>query len=311
MMKTLPSLRTGRPRAEHGHVRPVEDVEIPFGIIEGAEPGPCLLVTAGVHGSEYCSIEAATRLLQTEPEQIKGTLLVLPILNVQGFRKRSIYVMPEDGKNLNRMFPGREDGSVSERLAHWLVTSVYPQVDAYLDLHGGDLDESLAPFTLYPKDCAKSRELARIFGLPIAVAAGGEGYTINAAYKVGVPSLLPEVSGNGLWGEDTVGQMMAGIERVMCHLGMVGRPVQPAPQLAPEFVTMWVPTAPVDGMWYPAKDLTEVVCVGDELGEIRDVFGTVLASVRSEKEGFVLYRLTSLAVNKGEALLGVGSPLVE
>ncbi|RDI60075.1 succinylglutamate desuccinylase/aspartoacylase family protein [Microvirga subterranea] len=311
MMKTLPPLRTGRPRAEHGHVRPVEDVEIPFGIIEGAEPGPCLLVTAGVHGSEYCSIEAATRLLQTEPEQIKGTLLVLPILNVQGFRKRSIYVMPEDGKNLNRMFPGREEGSVSERLAHWLVTKVYPQVDAYLDLHGGDLDESLAPFTLYPKDCAKSRELARIFGLPIAVAAGGEGYTINAAYKVGVPSLLPEVSGNGLWGEDTVGQMMAGIERVMCHLGMVAGPVQPAPQLSPEFVTMWVPTAPVDGMWYPAKDLTEVVCVGDELGEIRDVFGTVLASVRSEKEGFVLYRLTSLAVNKGEALLGVGSPLVE
>lgn len=311
MMKTLPPLRTGRPRAEHGHVRPVENVEIPFGIIEGAEPGPCLLVTAGVHGSEYCSIEAATRLLQTEPEQIKGTLLVLPILNVQGFRKRSIYVMPEDGKNLNRMFPGKPDGSVSERLAHWLVASVYPQVDAYLDLHGGDLDESLAPFTLYPKDCAKSRELARVFGLPIAVAAGGEGYTINAAYKVGVPSLLPEVSGNGLWGEDTVGQMTAGIERVMHHLGMVGGPVQPAPQLAPEFVTMWVPTAPVDGMWYPAKDLTEVVCVGDELGEIRDVFGTVLASVRSEKEGFILYRLTSLAVNKGEALLGVGSPLVE
>lgn len=311
MMKTLPPLRTGRPRAEHGHVRPVENVEIPFGIIEGAEPGPCLLVTAGVHGSEYCSIEAATRLLQTEPEQIKGTLLVLPILNVQGFRKRSIYVMPEDGKNLNRMFPGKPDGSVSERLAHWLVASVYPQVDAYLDLHGGDLDESLAPFTLYPKDCAKSRELARVFGLPIAVAAGGEGYTINAAYKVGVPSLLPEVSGNGLWGEDTVGQMTAGIERVMHHLGMVGGPVQPAPQLAPEFVTMWVPTAPCDGMWYPAKELTEVVCVGDELGEIRDVFGTVRATIRSEKEGFVLYRLTSLAVNKGEALLGVGSPLTE
>jgi predicted deacylase len=311
MMKTLPPLRTGRPRAEHGHVCPVEGIEIPFGLIEGGEPGPCLLVTAGVHGSEYCSIEAATRLMQMEPEQIKGTLLVLPILNVQGFRKRSIYVMPEDGKNLNRMFPGKADGSTSERLAHWLVTSVYPQADAYLDLHGGDLDESLAPFTLFPKDCEKSRKLAAVFGLPIAVAAGGEGYTINAAYKVGVPSLLPEVSGNGLWGEETVGQMMAGIERVMHHLGMIEGPVQPAPQIAPECVTMWVPSAPVDGMWYPAKDLTEVVCVGDELGEIRDVFGTVLASIRSEKEGFILYRLTSLAVNKGEALLGVGSPLVE
>jgi predicted deacylase len=197
-MQTLPQLRTGRPRIEQGTVQPVENVRIPFGIIEGIEPGPCLLVTAGVHGSEYCSIEAAVRLLQMKPEQIRGTLVVLPILNIQGFHKRSIYVMPEDGKNLNRMFPGKPDGTVSERLAHWLVTSVYPQADAYLDLHGGDLDESLSPFTLFPSGCDKLRRLATAFGLP--VAAGGEGYTINAPRRIGVPSLLPEVSGNGLWG---------------------------------------------------------------------------------------------------------------
>jgi predicted deacylase len=284
-------------------------VEIPFGIIEGAEPGPCLLVTAGVHGSEYCSIEAAVRVLKMSPEKIKGTILVLPILNLQGFRKRSIYVMPEDGKNLNRMFPGKPDGTVSERLAHWLVTSVYPLADAYLDLHGGDLDEALAPFTIFPNGCEKSKALATAFGLPVAVAAGGEGYTINAAYRIGIPSLLPEVSGNGLWGEETVGQMMAGIERVMHHLGMLSGPVQPARQATPEFVTMWVPSAPVGGLWYASKELSEPVAAGDVLGEIRDVFGAVLATIRSEKDGFILYRLTSLSVNQGEALLGVGTPL--
>ncbi len=308
-MKTLPTLRTGQPRVEHGHISPIDDVEIPFGIIEGAEPGPCLLVTAGVHGSEYCSIEAAVRVLKMSPETIKGTVLVLPILNVQGFRKRSIYVMPEDGKNLNRMFPGNPDGTVSERLAHWLVTSVYPLADAYLDLHGGDLDESLAPFTIFPNGCEKSQALATAFGLPVAVAAGGEGYTINAAYRIGIPSLLPEVSGNGLWGEETVGQMIAGIERVMHHLGMISGEVQPAPQARPEFVTMWVPSAPVSGLWYASKELSEPVAAGEVLGEIRDVFGTVLATILSEKDGFILYRLTSLSVNQGEALLGVGTPL--
>jgi predicted deacylase len=308
-MKTLPPIRTGQPSIEYGYLRPVDDVEIPFGLIEGTQPGPCLLVTAGVHGSEYCSIEAAVRLLKMRPEQIKGTLLVLPILNVQGFQKRSIYVMPEDGKNLNRMFPGKPDGTVSERLAHWLVTSVYPLADAYLDLHGGDLDESLAPFTIFPNGCEKSKALAMAFGLPVAVAAGGEGYTINAAYRLGVPSLLPEVSGNGLWGEETVGQMIAGIERVMHHLGMIAGPVEPAPQASPNFVTMWVPTAPSSGLWYPAKDLSEPVAAGEVLGEIRDVFGTPLATVRSDKDGFILYRLTSLSVNQGEALLGVGTPL--
>jgi hypothetical protein len=207
------------------------------------------------------------------------------------------------------MFPGKPDGTVSERLAHWLVTSVYPLADAYLDLHGGDLDESLAPFTIFPNGCEKSKALATAFGLPVAVEAGGEGYTINAAYRIGIPSLLPEVSGNGLWGEETVGQMMAGIERVMHHLGMFAGPVQAAPQANPEFVTMWVPSAPVAGLWYAAKDLSEPVAAGEVLGEIRDVFGEVLATIRSEKEGFILYRLTSLSVNQGEALLGVGTPL--
>ncbi len=308
-MNTLPSFRTGKPRAELGYIQPFDGVEIPFGIIEGSEPGPCLLVTAGVHGSEYCSIETAVRLLKRTPEEIKGTLVVLPILNVEGFRKRSIYIMPEDGKNLNRMFPGRPDGSTSERLADWLVTHVYPRADAYLDLHGGDLDESLAPFTVYPSGCERSKALATAFGIPVAVAAGGEGYTINAAYKVGVPSILPEVSGNGLWGEDSVGEMMAGVERVMHYLGMISGPVTPAPQKFPQFVRMWVPAAPSDGLWYAAKEISEPVTEGDVLGEIKDVFGKVLATVRSEKEGFVLYRLTSLSVNQGEALMGVGTPL--
>ena len=207
------------------------------------------------------------------------------------------------------MFPGRPDGSASEQLAHWLVSAVYPKVDAYLDLHGGDLDESLVPFSLFPKDSAASKTLAAVFGLGIAVAAGGEGYTINAAGRLGVPSVLAEVSGNGLWSEASVTAMMDGILRVMRHLGMITREVDPAPQAEPRVVSMGVPTAPCEGLWYPAKDLDDPVAAGEVLGEIRDVFGAVLATVRAEKAGSILYRLTSLAVNRGEALLGVGTPL--
>ncbi len=310
-MSTLLPLRTGKPRVEQGYVRPFDGVEVPFAIIEGSDPGPCLLVTAGVHGSEYCSIETALRLMRKRPEEIKGTLVVLPILNVQGFRKRSIYIMPEDGRNLNRMFPGRPDGSTSERLAHWLVAEVYPKADAYIDLHGGDLDEALAPFTLFPNGSEESKALAVAFGIPVIVAAGGEGYTINAAHRIGVPSILPEVSGNGLWGEDMVGAMITGVERVMHHLEMILGPVEePAPEPL-RAVTMWVPKAPCDGLWYAAKEISEPVAKGEILGEIRDVFGTVLATIHSEKEGFILYRLTSLPVNEGEALLGVGTPLAD
>ena len=299
-------LWTGRPGTRTGHLRPIPELEIPFCVVEGAGTGPRLLVTAGVHGSEFCSIEAALRLARTPPESFAGSLTVLPVLNVRGFRERSIYVMPEDHKNLNRMFPGDPGGSVSQRLAHWLVTKVFTRADAYLDLHGGDLDEALAPFSLFPADSAASRELAAAFGLPVAVAAGGEGYTINAAHRAGVPAIIAEVGGNGLWDEAGVATLSAGIERVMRHLGMRQGAVD-AP--ACELVGMWVPAAPVDGLWYAAKQVGDPVALGEPLGEVRDLFGAVLATVRSERPGVVLYRLTSLSVNAGEALLGVGTPL--
>ena len=88
-MNALPAFRTGTPRVEQGHVQPLEGIDLPFTIIEGTEPGPCLVITAGVHASEYCSIEAAVRLQKTRPEDIKGTLVILPILNTEGFHKRS------------------------------------------------------------------------------------------------------------------------------------------------------------------------------------------------------------------------------
>jgi predicted deacylase len=309
-MIKLPPFRTGNARTEKGHIRPIDGVEIPFAVIEGSREGPRLLVTAGVHGSEFCSIEAALRLAKMRPEALEGTLVILPILNMRGFMSRSIYVMPEDGKNLNRVFPGKPDGTTSERLADWLVANVYPEVDAYLDLHGGDLDEALVPFSLFPNGSKASLALAEAFGLSIAVVAGGEGYTINAAYKLGVPGIIAEVSGNGLWGEASVGEMTVGIERVMKHLGMIKGPVRPA-QARPQLVTMWVPKAPSNGFWYPAKELSEPVAAGQALGEIRDVFGKVLATIPSKEDGFILYRLTSLSVNEGEALLGVATPFAD
>jgi uncharacterized protein len=308
-LKNLPAFRTGKPRIEQGHVSPLEGINVPFTIIEGHASGPTLLITAGVHASEYCSIEAAVRMQKLRPEEIRGTLVVLPILNVTGFGKRNIYIMPEDGKNLNRQFPGRADGTFSERFAYWLTSQVYPEVDAYIDLHGGDLDESLTPFTIYPMESEASRAMAMAFGIPIAIASQSPYYTVGGAWDIGVPGILPEVSGNGLWNDDLVRQMTDGIERVMKHLGMLDRVVAPSPATDPEFVTMWVPTAPVGGLWYSAHEVGDEVAEGQALGEIRDVFGKVLATVTSQKAGKIVYRLTSLAVNQGEALLGVGTPL--
>jgi predicted deacylase len=305
-MSALPILRTGKARIEQGFVRPYPDLELPFGIIEGAQDGPCLLVTAGVHGSEFCSIEAALRLLKLPPEEIRGTLLVLPILNVQGFRKRSIYVVPEDGKNLNRVFPGHVDGTASERLAAWLVGSVFPLANAYLDLHGGDLNEELMPFSIFTRGDERAEAIARAFGLPIIVSSRGTGRTISAAAELGVPGIIAEVSGNGLWNDESVAMLTAGIHQVMHMLGMRGPAPEPA---ASSIVTMTVPCSAVQGLWYPQHQLGDKIATDQSVGEVRDVFGNVLSTITSPVDGFVLYQMTSLSVNEGEALIGIAAAL--
>lgn len=304
-MKQLPSFKLGALRVETGYVSPDLELNLPFAVIEGSGDGPCLLVTAGVHGAEFCSIEAALRLLRTDAKEFSGTLVVLPILNVQGFSRRSIGVMPEDGKNLNRVFPGRADGTVSERMAAWLVKEVFPKVNAYVDLHGGDLTEEILPIVIFPSGSSHSQDLAMAFGLPMIVEAGARSSTIGGAVACGVPGIIVEIGGNGLWTEEQVSGFTQGIHRIMAHLGMTADRRIPAKPTAQK-VDLQIVSAPKSGIWYPARRLSESVAVGQVLGEVRDEFGAVITAIKSEVQGLVLYRLTSLSVNAGDAVFGIG-----
>jgi len=298
-------LRTGKPRRERGVFRIDAELELPFGIVEGAKDGPCLLVTSGIHGAEYCSIEAAQRLLGTDPARLSGTLLVLPIVSLASFWKRSIYLMPQDGKNLNRMFPGRAGGSASERLAHWLVTEAFSKADAYVDLHGGDLNEALVPFSLFREGDGRSEALGRCFGLPILIASSQEGFAVAAASMRGVPAIIAEVSGNGLWDGATVGRLSDGLARVMHRLGMIEEAPKPAPRLS--LMTLTFVASPAQGLWYPNQRIGAEVAKGQCVGEIRNLVGEHEAVIAAPLTGRVLFQMTSLATNEGEALLGIGA----
>jgi predicted deacylase len=302
----FPNLRTGKPRRERGMLTVGEGLEMPFGLVEGAKPGPRLVVTAGIHGSEFCSIEAAQRLLAMTPDDIAGTLLVLPIVNLEAFRKRSIYIVPADGKNLNRVFPGRADGSASERLAHWLVTNAYAQADAYVDLHGGDLNEALVPFVIYPDGDERAKEMALLFGLPNVIASQAKGFSISAASARGVPAILAEVSGNGLWDDSLVLPLVDGVKRVMQLIGMRAGQVA-MPRNPPLVQTLTFISSPVDGLWYPSQRIGAKVTSDQTLGEVRDLMGERLVVVKAPTTGTVLFQMTSLSVNAGEALLGIVS----
>ena len=281
---------------------------VPCHVITGQVEGPTVLVTAGIHGAEYASIAAAQRLAKVDAHALLGRLIVVPIVNTAAYFARTIYVNPLDGKNLNRVFPGRPDGTESERLAHWLVSELLRYADAYVDLHGGDLIEALTPFTLHWRGDAKSAAMAEAFGLPIRIEQEGRGMTFSAAHDLGVPAVLAEAGGQGLWPDSTVGLLEDGVRRVLAHLQMTeaATPAAGAPsQVIDAFV--WS-RSEHDGCWHPAVTVGEHVQTGQVLGTVTDLLDNVVQEARSQVDGTVLFTVTSLAINRDDPLVGVGRP---
>lgn len=279
--------------------------EVPAFALRGARPGPTLLVTAGVHGAEYASIEAAYRLAALDPAQLAGTLVVLPIVNRPAYRVRAIYGNPIDGKNLNRQFPGDPTGTFAPRLAHWLTDAWVRHADAYLDLHGGDLNEALTPFALYARGDEGARALAEAFGIPYVIASGSAGHSYTAAAALGVPAVLAEAGGQGLFPERDVLTLVDGSRRAMRHLGMLeGAPTPRATVPVERFVVL---TSEHEGRWYPRVGLEARVEAGQPLGEIRDLLGEVVQEVTATVSGTVLYYVATLAIDRGDPLVGIGA----
>jgi uncharacterized protein len=281
-------------------------LELPYLVARGAAPGPTLLVTAGVHGAEYASIEAAYRLAEVvDPAALRGDLVVFPILCPPAFFARTVYVNPIDGENLNRMFPGDPRGSFARRLAHVVTTELIGRCDAYVDLHGGDLIEALHPFTIYPAGDAASRAMAAAFGIETLVASGGTGMTYAAAAARGVPAVLAEASGQGLRTGSEVARLVDGVLRVLVHLGMRDGALEPRSTTALETFA-WL-RSEGRGLWYPAVAAGETVRVRQDLGVVTDLLGRPLQRVVAPIEGIVLFVVSSLAILVDDPLLGIGA----
>lgn len=285
---------------------------VPSFLINGAHDGPTLVVTGGIHGAEYASIEAALRLAQSlDPATLHGRVMVLPIVSMDAYKARSIYIVPMDGQNLNRQFPGDAEGSASQQLANWLTFNVIKQADYYIDLHGGDMNEALVPFTIFQKagdeaTNAKSLELARVFGIEYVVGSDVKGSTISAAAALGIPGILPESGGQGIWEPHHIQTLSDGLARVMRHLDMVAGPEpEPRPtQIMDQFA--WL-RSEHDGAYYPAVRVGDKVTKGQPLGRVADFEGNTLQSIAAPVTGAVLFLVTTLAINKGDPLLAVGA----
>lgn len=285
-------------------------VDMPVTVIQGSRPGPNVLITGGVHGGEYPCIETAIQLArELTPKNVKGNVVVIHPVNTAAFLSRMQYYGPYDGKNLNRVFPGKAKGTVSERIAY-TVNLLQQEADFYIDLHGGDIHESLVPFVIYSKNggpelSEKSRMASSLVGFPYVVGSTSEGGSISGAARSGTPGFLAELGQCGRWSPEEVVEYKEGIYNVLKHLGTIdGSPEEHSDVIHLE--KMAVVKAADEGCWYPSVKLNETVKQGDKLGEIRDFFGNTLSEYTAEEGGVILYLVTSLAIMTDDPLAAIG-----
>jgi predicted deacylase len=288
-------------------------IQLPLALIHGARPGPTLLVTGGIHGGEYPGIEAAIQLARAlDPAAMSGSAIVVAIASPTAFQARMQYRVPEDGLNLNRQFPGRATGTVSQRLAACVMAQLAARADAWVDLHGGDIHEELEPFTIYSAGAAaavrdESARLAAAYGIRYLVESDSvRGGTYGAAAAIDLPCILTEAGGVGQLDPAEQAAHSRGLQNVLRALGILpGAPESVEPNTL--LRTFHVVTSEHAACWYPAVRAGDTVGQGQPLGELRDYFGDRVAQISAPLAGVVLYRVTSLAVDPGDPLVGIGA----
>jgi uncharacterized protein len=304
------------------HVIELAGIEVPVVDVAGSEEGPRLTVIAGVHGCEYASMAGVRTWvnglgdLDQSGTVLRGSVRAVPVLNRPAFEARSPFVVPEDGKNLNRFFPGDPNGTITERLAHDAFTQLITGSDAYIDAHCGDQPEALEPFTLYDAGPAeeKAAGLARAYGLPYMIRQEpGPGMPIGgtssaAAAAAGIPAITAEAGGCGLVEAAAVRMHVRGLTQVLAHLGMIsgddGSGGQD-PTMLNQF--LWL-RAKHGGWWEPTVAPGESVAKGQVLGTISSLDGADrLEAVQAPADGVPIFITASPAVVADGLLLGLGA----
>ncbi|MBV9811479.1 MAG: succinylglutamate desuccinylase/aspartoacylase family protein [Acetobacteraceae bacterium] len=291
-------------------------VQWPYTAIHGARPGPAALVLAGVHGSEYPSIDAALRLAaETDPGEVRGQILCLPLLNPAAFWDRVAYMTPADGKNPNRCYPGKPDGTWSDRLAYHVTQRAIARADCVIDLHGGDLPEALVPFSIFIESGnaevdRRSRALAEAFGLEGLMVHRADrttiaGTTYAAAALNGVPAIIAEDGGVGYYDPAIGERMLRGLRNALRQAGVLAGDVEamPPPRAYEGFT--WL-RAKQSGFFRPAVRVGDEVRAGQTLGTVSDLFGRALEEITTPDTGRVLFIVVSPAIAADGLICGVG-----
>lgn len=283
-------------------------IDIPIYVFNAKEPGPTILVQAGLHGDEINGIEIVRRMLHETRFKIKkGAIIAVPILNIFGFIHFSRDV--PDGKDVNRSFPGTKSGSLASRMAYHYVSEIMHQMDFAIDLHTGGAQRHNFPQIRFTKEDDNSRELATVFNAPYSFSSRLiKGSFRNAAFQMGKPAIVFEAGESMRFDDYAILEGMQGILNVMKHFGMITK-IEPMYIERMQTVMLserkWL-RAPTAGMFIPELTNGSEIKKGQELGLITDTYAKRSKKIKAPYDGYVFSINHQAVVNQGDALFHIG-----
>ncbi len=294
--------------------------KIPVAVIHGSGSGPVLALVAGSHGTEYASIVALEKLIELlDPAAISGTVIILPLVNTTSFEQKIAHINPVDGKNMNRTYPGRLEGTLSERACYMITKEVVEKCDHLIDFHGGDLDESLRPYSYWTKtgnvaQDRTSKEMVLAFGLDHIIVStdrpkdpNASRYLENTASTRGKPSITVEAGHTGTVEPEDVEALIQGTFSVMRYLKMLAG--SPSPVEKPVWILQLNNVmSEVTGIFYPLVQRGAYVAQGAKIGYVTDYVGKKIFEARSPAAGIIMYIRGVPSLTQDETIASVGEP---
>jgi predicted deacylase len=277
-------------------------LDIPVAVIHGARPGPTVAFVAGSHGTEYSSIIAMQRLIpRIDATKLAGTVIVVPIINIASWTSMTPHLNPVDRKGMNASYPGDPNGTQTQRALALMASQVVAPADVVVDLHGGDLDENLRPYSYWFRSGRAAQdsaalELIRAFGLDHIIvtdvdpAAPNAGRSLSGQALVrGKTVLVAEAGRSGIVAPSDVTALVDGSLNVLGALKMLDRKVVPVRR------PVWLSgagarvAADSAGVFIASVDRDARVTKGQLLGYTTDFLGRKTGDIRSPIAGLVTF----------------------
>jgi predicted deacylase len=285
-------------------------LNLPVLVATGSSRSPRLVCVGGIHGNEP---EGITALLEywdgLDLDAINGTLVLVPVANPPAFQAGERRY-PGDSLDMNRVFPGKAEGTITERLAHRLYHDVVAGADFVLSLHGWGRGALVVPYTEYPRDgavSATSRAAAANFGLTWLEAFDWPpGMLVAVCTRNGIPAIEPEIGGLEYTAPERRDLYKRGITNLCRHLGLL--PETPEVPTRVADVTRTTVTATTGGVLRRDIELGDPVAAGQRIAVISDLLGQELGGVLSPVAGFVAAQRLTAAVEPGDPVAVIFTP---